>query len=392
MLFVVTLGTVIWFQGVAQPLFFEGFDEVQIDFGTGPISGVSDQGIPWSATAAGTVENGFGSENNRFFGTDTDYEVTWTTGSIDVSQYDQVVLAVDFSDEGSDLESGCNIPNIPNNNQLNIADVDYFDVFFSYDDQSYTKISTPFGCTAGCPNTMNPGDRTIYSDCIYPTQVDDLDFQDYNLTSYIDVSGQAELFIRIVLYNSADLETTSFTNVTINGSILPVGLMSFSARPLPPAKVLLEWVTSSELNNDRFELERSVDAADFQTIGILQGGGTVSQEREYRWVDQHPMPGTNYYRLRQVDNDGSIWYSDLRQVTMGQDGSDWMLAPVPARGEVTIIYSTTSGVVEIIDLLGRTQRQATLKGVGSETVSLAGLPAGQYLVRYAGSVRSLLVR
>ena len=375
-----------------QQLFFEGFDEVMVSTGTGPITGVSDEGVPWSATSAGPVEDGFGSENNRFFGTDTDFEVTWTTDLIDVSEYAQVVLTIDFSDEGSDLECGCNIPNLPNNNQLNIADVDYFDVFFSYDDQNYNKIATPFGCSAGCPNTMNPGERTIFSDCIPPFSVDDIDFQDYAFSSYIDVSGQDEIYIRIVLYNSSNSETTSFTNVSLNGTILPVELRDFWARAFGEGKVLLEWSTDTELNNDRFEVERSLNGLDYDKVATLAGAGTSTVKQHYRWIDTPPVPGLMYYRLRQVDGDGTFSYSEVRQVTLDAGFESWAVAPVPASGQVTLISGRGMGRAEVFDVLGRLRFQCEVSHSGHTPIPISNLESGRYLLRYAGSVKWLVVK
>ena len=87
-------------------------------------------------------------------------------------------------------------------------------------------------------------------------------------------------------------------------SPLPVELMSFTA--VTSGKiVLLNWATASELNNQRFEVERSSDGRTFYRIGTVAGAGTTSMQQTYSLRDEQPLNGISYYRLIQVDFDGS---------------------------------------------------------------------------------------
>ncbi len=86
--------------------------------------------------------------------------------------------------------------------------------------------------------------------------------------------------------------------------ILPITLKSFEGRATPN-RVLLEWVTSSEQDNDHFRIERSQDGIQWQMLTKVPGSGTSYSEKSYQWTDNFPYPGLNYYRLVQVDHDGT---------------------------------------------------------------------------------------
>lgn len=99
----------------------------------------------------------------------------------------------------------------------------------------------------------------------------------------------------------------------MNSVLLPVELSSFDAR-LEKEEVQLKWTTSAEENSDYFEIERSTDAENFEVIGKVKAAGNASTENNYTAVDQDPEVGTNYYRLKIVDLDGSFEYSDQKSV------------------------------------------------------------------------------
>lgn len=96
---------------------------------------------------------------------------------------------------------------------------------------------------------------------------------------------------------------------------LPVELTSFDAT-LIGESVLISWSTATELNNDYFEVQRSSDGINFYTISAVHGQGTSNQAQHYQHTDHHPLSGQNYYRLKQVDYDGTHDYSAIRVITM----------------------------------------------------------------------------
>lgn len=113
--------------------------------------------------------------------------------------------------------------------------------------------------------------------------------------------------IRIYPYGqnvAAQAATIRLDNVSISGALLPVDLQTFEARR-EADQIELYWVTAMEVNNDYFQLERSGDGVTFQPIGKIKGAGTTQSEQYYDFTDQAPLANDNYYRLRQVDFDGT---------------------------------------------------------------------------------------
>ncbi len=89
-------------------------------------------------------------------------------------------------------------------------------------------------------------------------------------------------------------------------SPLPVELVEFKAN-----KNRLSFITASEKDNAYFIIERSADAKNFSEIGRVKGSGTTVSHKIYQFIDQEQLVGANYYRLKQVDNDGRFEYSKI---------------------------------------------------------------------------------
>ena len=94
---------------------------------------------------------------------------------------------------------------------------------------------------------------------------------------------------------------------------LPVEWLSFEGE-LAEGEVLLHWSTATETNNAYFEIERSTDGMEFSPIGRVEGALESTTTREYQFRDRNPLPGLNYYRLRQVDLDGQAGFSKILSV------------------------------------------------------------------------------
>jgi hypothetical protein len=110
---------------------------------------------------------------------------------------------------------------------------------------------------------------------------------------------------------------------------LPVELLRFTAEA-QENDVLLEWSTASELNNDHFTLERSYNGLDFIAFADVTGSGTSKIKKDYSSVDTKPYGGQSYYRLSQVDFDGTRTYLDV--IAIRRPSSAWSVFPNPFDG------------------------------------------------------------
>jgi hypothetical protein len=100
-------------------------------------------------------------------------------------------------------------------------------------------------------------------------------------------------------------------------SIVPVELISFSASNTSN-HVELKWQTASELNNIGFEIQRSSENSQWQRIGFVQGNGTSANVNNYSFSDPVTyFNGKYYYRLKQIDNDGTYEFSSIIEVDFG---------------------------------------------------------------------------
>lgn len=198
---------------------------------------------------------------------------------------------------------------------------------------------------------------------------------------------------------------TSFGDVTAAtpAGALPIELTSFEAAVIPTSgDVQLAWTTASEVNNYGFYVQRSLSATfgfvDLPNNFVLGNGTTLTPQR-YGWVDRNVPAGTYYYRLKQVDRDGSFKiYEPVKVVAGGQNGLDrgqgpssfaldqnW---PNPFNPTTTIGFqlpAASSVSLKVYDLTGR--EVATLveevkpAGIHSVTFDGAGLASGTYVYR-----------
>ena len=141
------------------------------------------------------------------------------------------------------------------------------------------------------------------------------------------VTNYANTIQNINVSNSGGTATTNCGIVP-----LPVGLVDFKAN-LVNDLVSLNWTTSSEQNNDYFVVQHSSDIQIWNTIDVVDGAGTTNTQQFYTSRHNKPMNGINYYRLMQVDTDGSYYYSPIRAVDTKSD-TDFELFPNPASSEV----------------------------------------------------------
>jgi len=170
---------------------------------------------------------------------------------------------------------------------------------------------------------------------------------------------------------------------------LPVELTSFTATTAGEA-VTLQWQTASETNNAGFDLQRSTDSETFATVASKPGAGTTTEAQTYRFTDRDlPFAPELFYRLRQVDVDGTESLSDVVSVRLTPTRLELLpSAPNPFVQAARLRYRLPDPArvrLEVFDLLGR--RVATLvdgeKEAGPHEVQLEGsrLAAGTYFVR-----------
>ncbi|QHL87063.1 T9SS type A sorting domain-containing protein [Nibribacter ruber] len=180
--------------------------------------------------------------------------------------------------------------------------------------------------------------------------------------------------------------------VTVVPNPLPVELVQFEGVAQPDG-VHLRWSTATEIDNDRFEVERSIDGKNFVKIGEVKGTGNSNTLQTYFFKDGQAPAGIYYYRLNQIDFDQDQEYSKVISVKTAKAISHGALSIFPnpiTQGTVTIKYPSNASIsqstLQLVDLNGRVVYSRVVDNTAGEVnleVGQLGLRKGLYLVNLA---------
>jgi uncharacterized repeat protein (TIGR01451 family) len=199
------------------------------------------------------------------------------------------------------------------------------------------------------------------------------------------------------IYGGTNLVTAQFS---IGAYPLPVELVEFTAKAVNNLDAALAWTTASEKNNDRFDVERSFTGTDYVKIGEVKGQGSKASATVYALTDAavaRKATGTVYYRLKQVDTDGTATFSPVRTVsfTASTLTPSLVLFPNPATSATTLdLTSLPAGTyqVQVLDATGRVVLSAQQEAGINQALNLNTIASGTYTVRVQGQGLSLTKR
>ncbi len=164
--------------------------------------------------------------------------------------------------------------------------------------------------------------------------------------------------------------------------ILPIGLLKFTVGNSGHFSQL-NWQTWHEIDNDYFEIQRSNGADLFATIGMVNGGGNTNTISAYQFVDQSPLNGVNYYRLKQYDLNGNFSYSPARKIMFKGQPLVVSLSPNPATEFIKIEIQTeeSQSLIRIMDVTGRIVHTENIHVENQlSQINIDNLNAGTYLL------------
>ena len=219
----------------------------------------------------------------------------------------------------------------------------------------------------------------------------------YDNNRWTNVGGSASIDGNTLSITGAEIPASTTRSISGNyttfgskskSTVLPIELTSFTAT-CNGRSSLIEWTTATEKNNDFFVLERSNDAINFKEIARVAGAGNSIEPINYAYTDYGARSGDNYYRLVQVDYDGTSTASEIIVANcLGTDGEPEVLAyPNPFGDDLTLRFENFGNIqatVEVYDMLGRmvhTQKVNCSQNDYEVVLRLAGLSDGTYNVR-----------
>jgi hypothetical protein len=165
--------------------------------------------------------------------------------------------------------------------------------------------------------------------------------------------------------------------------VLPVEWLSFTGTPTDKG-VDLEWITGSERGSSHFVVERSTDDIHYAPIGQVPAAGSSNSPLAYRFTDGHPSAGLNYYRIKQVDLDGSSEGSDVVAIRFNGALSLGGKFPNPTNDRINMDIRTVAAeqlTIGLLDATGRTVRMHAMSceaGTNRFSAPVGDLEPGAY--------------
>jgi len=210
-----------------------------------------------------------------------------------------------------------------------------------------------------------------------------------NINEYIDTGLEADYTYTYRIYAYNGFGTSSYSNLAQVTTLVPVELTLFTATVIENS-VTLNWMTATELNNQGFEIEKQV-GNQWEKIGYVPGFGTTTEPKSYSFSDNNITTGTYFYRLKQIDYDGSYEYSNKVEVVVDLTPTEFALYqnyPNPFNPATTIKYGvpvTGNVKLAVYNLIG--EEMAVLingeveAGIHEVTFKVSSLPSGMYLYK-----------
>ncbi len=232
----------------------------------------------------------------------------------------------------------------------------------------YTSLATSKAACASYPAPI---------DCSYTSSA----------TETADVTGTLNgQFYVLLVTNYANV--TQIINIDQGSSavattncaiVLPIEMVAYDVK-IENEKAHLSWITATEKNNDYFAIQRSEDGTIWETISVKKGKGNSIIENRYEQIDEKPLVGISYYRLKQVDFDGRYTFTPMRSIK-NSPKLDFTLYPIPAKDQITLNSNNEKiDQIQLVDILGN-QIDVTYTIVNSEYVfDISTLKRGIYTV------------
>ncbi len=203
-----------------------------------------------------------------------------------------------------------------------------------------------------------------------------------NLTGGFVVTGTVTMSGNMNPGNEAQLIEFSFGKSSSAPGPLPVVWGGFAGKRVNNSIVALQWRTMQEQNASHYNVQRSEDGIRFRTIAIVAAQGTTSSVSDYHFDDKNATAATLYYRLEQVDLDGSINYSSI--IKQGNGGQKTLVGGLGSNKIMVQFFSNDNRQFRIVNNSGIIVKQIN-STTQQQVVDVNNLPAGVYALQIINS-------
>jgi Secretion system C-terminal sorting domain len=247
----------------------------------------------------------------------------------------------------------------------------------------FGSITTPQGNTYQCLRLSLTRVQTFETDALTSTSETDYivawvtreGFRFYATKPTQNASGTTTL---------TKLDMSYFENAT-----LEVELLTFEGKMSNNA-VDLTWTTANEKNNAGFDIERSTDGQTFEKIGFVKGNGTTTAKQSYNFTDNTPLSILTYYRLRQVDFDGTSTTSNIISIPPKDNAKGIKIYPNPsAASQITLDFAADTEGVAVVNALGQVVFQQKTGGQNRLQLDISTWAKGLYFVKTTGNTEGV---
>lgn len=158
---------------------------------------------------------------------------------------------------------------------------------------------------------------------------------------------------------------------------LPVSWLDFRVQEKGNQHLLI-WQTDTESNNAGFQVQRSADSKAWENLAWIAGAGSTFLPQQYQYLAKDPIGGINYYRLKQIDFDGTCEYSKIISINSKQAPKTFSIFPNPSSGQIQVIGQ--QGQLRLYSIQGKLLRTFELTEP-KQTLYLTAIPKGSYLLQ-----------
>lgn len=207
--------------------------------------------------------------------------------------------------------------------------------------------------------------------------------------------GAEEIIVPDNVTSTARIRVKAVDNIffDISDKDFKIQAFSFTGQKDANNTVNLQWSTANEIDSLHYEIERSIDGVNFNSVGVINAGNSPDSLQQYLFNDSKPFQGANYYRLKQTDKNGRFSYSKTVSIMLDKTGVQYTVYPNPATYKTTLrlLANMKQVTVRLHDALGREvfQKSLGILTIGQEIqIPLRGLSRGVYFLTVASDTET----